>query len=1375
MKLSHPILFFTIAISSLIYGQENINEKFKFKYLSITDGLSQSSVLSILQDSAGFMWFGTRDGLNKFDGHSFKIYRHNSQNYEGISNSFIKSMIEDSEGNLWVGTMNGLNKYIPSKDTFEKFELATNDYGISNHEIWDIIQVEDGFLWLGTNYGLEKFDMTTGNTKRYLSDKTSNSISSNEIRSFMKDDKGLVWICTTSKIDVLNTKTNSYEHYEYPLGAFKEESSSYKPYLYQDKQGDIWLGYKNGLYILNRQIGLFEKFQISDGSISKINDEVRTIVQDRLGKLWVGTYNGGYVIDKTSASIVHFQHDKNDIKALSQNSIYDIIEDTKGDMWIGTYAGGVNYFDRSYDVFKHFSVGNNTSRLNYKVVSAIVEDENRNLWIGTEGGGLNFYDHKTGLFRYYKHKDFNSTSLSNDNVKTILKTKKGNLWIGTHDGGLNFCNPRKKPIVFKSYKNDVNDAGSLNNNRVISILEDHKTNIWIGTSGGGFSMFDSKTQIFLKIQDPLNLVGNYVHCIVKTSDKNTILIGGEKGLAKLNINTKKLKAIHYKEVSDAYSTNAVFCAFEDANKNIWIGTEGDGLYCYKSDIQKSIRYGVSNGLTNEVIYSILPEETNKLWLSTNHGLSRFDLQKNKFKNFDVKDGLINGEFNNGARIRLSNGTYMFGGTNGIDFFDSQNIEKNSFVPPVSITSVYVDNEEVSLSKDSVKEIVVDYDQNVFTFHFIALNYTQPTKNKYAYKLDGFNTDWNYIGNNKSATYTNLDAGSYTFQVKASNNDDVWNEEGVAVSVLVLPAPWKTWWAYILYVSFGFVGFYFVTKFSIIRINEKNELRQERIEKERMEEVNQMKLKLFTNISHDFRTPLTLIIGPLERMLADKLGDKFIQEQHGIMYRNASALLQLINQLLDFRKSESGKLKLNASKGNIVPFIEDVKLSFEELAKVRNINYNFKTSNKSIDLWFDKVNLKKVVFNLLSNAFKFTQDGGKISIKISVSEKKRPLQSNTKFLKIVVKDNGKGIPEKNIKAVFERYYQLGEDENTRGGSGIGLSLCKNLVKLHHGTIKVKSQEGVGTSFIVLLPFGNKHLSKQEIIPETFDTKDEKVGESPFVYNKELLQNHEQIVQEDQIDSNLDASRPTLLLVDDNSEVRSFIKLIFKEKHNVLEAENGSIALTIAKDKDIDLIISDVMMPIMDGVELCKRIKSDIITSHIPVILLTAKTSEDAQKQGFTFGADAYITKPFDAAVLELRVLNLLKSRSKLNEKLRKDIIMQPKELNVTSADEIFLQKAIDLVEDNLSNYDFSVNDFINLMGVSRSVLYRKLKALTNQSLTEFIRTIKLKRAAQLLIKSQMNISEIAFSLGFNDLKHFRKSFQKLFDELPSEYRKNNGLE
>lgn len=1374
MKLKRCIILLLLLLVCYIsFGQEQVKEhkNLKFKHFSLTEGLSQSSVLCILQDNKGFFWFGTRDGLNKYDGHDFKIYRYNSQDPQSISNSFIKSSLEDEHGNLWVSTMNGLNKYIPDEDRFERYKMANNDYGISNHEIWSIASAGNGYLWLGTNYGLEKFNTQNGQSIRFIALKESvNTISNNQIRTLFNSQDGNLWICNTGNIDVYNPKTNQFKHYKYPRSASKEKNLNYMPVLYEDASHNLWLGYKNGLFLFNKNRNEFEPYKIKSHSISEITEEVRSIHQDHLGDLWIGTYAGLYILKSNNSAIYHYTHDENDPNSLSQNSIYKIFEDSKGDIWIGTYAGGINYYDRSFDVFKHFSAGNNNSKLNYKVVSSIIEDPEQNLWIGTEGGGINVYNKKTGLFTYYKHSDMKPNSLSADNVKSMIRTRNGHYWIGTHDGGLNFLNPENHPFKFKKYKNIPSDTTSLSNNRVISLFEDRQNNIWIGTSGGGINVMDVVSQTITKVQDPLNAIGNLIYTISETSDKNILLIGGDKGIAKIDIKTKKITSIKYKENYDAYSTNAVLCIYEDADQNLWIATEGDGLYFYDQNSQKSIKYGMRDGLPNEVIYGILPADSNTLWLSTNHGLSKLNLSTHQFKNFDVSDGLISDEFNYGAYLKLKNGALMFGGTNGIDFFNPKSLKENTFIPPVSITSIFVNNKPFFPESSVNKQMTLKHDQNVFSFNFVALSYSQPKKNQYAYKLEGFDDDWNYIGNKKSATYTNLDAGEYLFKVKASNSYGVWNENGASVKVNILPAPWETWWAYLIYVIVLISILFFIRKYTLIRIHEKNELKQERLEKERMEEINQMKLRLFTNISHDFRTPLTLIIGPLERMLNQKIGDDFIQKQHEVMYRNASALLQLINQLLDFRKSESGKLKLNASKNNIVPFVENIKLSFEELARVRKINYTFHSSDEIIEVWFDKFNLKKIIFNLLSNAFKFTADGGEICIKLSTITKKRKLLNNSEFLKLVIKDNGRGIPEKSIKAVFDRYYQLGEDENTRSGTGIGLALCKNLVKLHHGKIKAKSIEGSGTSFSVFLPLGKEHLKENEIILESDDIK---INDSFYQNQPSFLIEESFSDTKDEEDVKIDKLKPTLLLVEDNAEVRLFIKGIFQKNHNILESENGKIALEIASNNDVDLIISDVMMPVMDGVTMCDKIKSNIITSHIPVILLTAKTSEEAQKQGYTLGADAYITKPFDAHILEIRVTNLLKFRRNLIDKFKKDIILQPKELTVTSADELFLQKAINLVEDNLSNAEFTVGDFINEMGMSRSVIYRKLKALTDQSLTEFIKTIKLKRAGQLIAQSQLNISEIAFDLGFNDLKHFRKSFQNMFNELPSEYRQNHS--
>ena len=1364
MKLKNNLLLFCLLLvfySSSAQDISSENQLLKFKQFSLAQGLSQSSVLCMLQDSKGFMWFGTRDGLNKYDGHTFKTYRYDYKDQNSISNSFIRSLFEDENGNIWIGTNNGLNKYLPSKDSFERFKHNENKSSLINNEIWSLASVEQNYLWIGTNGGLEKFNTTTKKSKHFKNDK---SVLKNHIRSLFKDSKKSLWICNRENILLLNNNKEEFLEISYPSTQVRKSTRNYAPVIYQDRNENIWLGYRDGLAIYNKEKKEFQHFKIELGVISSITEEVRDIYEDVFGNFWVGTYNGLYIINKERTSISHYIHDENNFNSLSQNSIYSIIGDTKGDVWIGTYAGGVNYYDRSYDIFKNYYAGSNNYKLNYKVISSLIEEPSGNLWIGTEGGGLNFLNKETGKFTHYTHNKYNSNSISTNNIKSIVRTKEGNLWIGTHDGGLNFLNPNKKPFVFKKYKRQPKNETSLSNNRVVSLFEDYKKNIWVGTAGGGLNMYNIENNTFLRIQDTSLFIGEIIYNIASTHNKDILIISGNKGLAKINVKTKEITPIKY-QIENESNTIVTLCAYEDRFKNFWIGTEGNGLFYYDTKTKKSVKYGTSEGLPNEVIYTILPDDFNNLWFSTNKGLSRFNLETHQFKNFDVSDGLIENEFNYGAKLKLKSKELMFGSANGIVLFNPDKITENSFIPPVYITSISVNNKPYFSGTDITKDIELTHNQNVFSFNFIALSYSQSDKNKYAYKLEGFDKDWNYVGNKKSATYTNLDPNEYVFRVKASNNDGLWNEKGQSISIKILPPFWKTWWAYLLYSILLITTLYLIRKYSLLRIHEKNELKQERLEKEKIEEINSLKLKLFTNISHDFRTPLTLIVGPLERMLKNKEGNSYVQKQHQTMYRNASVLLQLINQLLDFRKSESGKLKLKASQNNIVLFIENIKKSFEDLAEFREIDYSFKTTDKNLEIWFDVVNLKKVVFNLLSNAFKFTPNNGKIKIRISTTEKN---SRKGNFVKIEIKDNGKGIPKKNLNFIFDRFYQIERDESSRSGTGIGLALAKSVIELHKGSIKVKSKEKEGTSFVILLPFGKNHLTKEQIIKEADEIE-------TVSFYEEATINSLKEKSENEVDKKVEINPelPTILIVEDNPEVRAFVKEIFKVNHNILEAENGKDALEIAQNNSIDLIISDVMMPIMSGIELCGQIKTNIVTSHIPILLLTAKTSQDSQKEGYKTGADAYVTKPFDASILEQKVKNLLKTRQNLVKKFKKDIILKPKELEITSADEIFLKKSISLIEKNINNTEFTIQDFISEIGMSRSALYRKLKALTGQSITEFIRTIKLKRAAQLIAQTKRTISEIAFDLGFNDLKHFRKTFKKLFDELPSQYRLNHS--
>ena len=1351
MKLLKLFLFITINLVITSLKSQTGQNKFKnlkFKHFTTTQGLSQGSVIDIYQDKTGYIWFGTRDGLNKFDGSKFVTFRHNSENTKSLSNSWVTYIFQDSRKNIWIGTKKGLNKYNPKHENFVSYENWTDKESLTKDEIWAITEDENANLYISTSAGLAQINLNTKESHYYTQNKKdTNSITNNATRSIFNSNDGNLWICTTNSIEKFNTLKQSWKHYQYPKGSEQNSNKTNSPKIYADSKKNIWLGYNNGLAKYHPESDTFKTYYHQNEKVT--TKQVRTFCEDKFNNIWIGTYDGIVILDTQENKIVQIKHDENNPTSLSQNSIFKILKDKKGDLWIGTWAGGINYFDYSYDVFKHFSVGTVNKKLNYKVISSIVETNSGNLWIGTEGGGLNYYNKTTASFTYFKHKKNDKHSLSSNNVKSLIEDHAGNLWIGTHDGGLNYLNTSKRPYKFEHINFNFDSNLTIENARIIALLEDKNKNIWIGTVSNGLLFYSRKSKKITK----LNYSTKSVHAIHQSNDSNYLFIAGSQGLEKINIDTKIISKISL-EINNVKNQIYVHSVYQHADSTTWLGTEGEGLISYNPKTKSTYKYGVKEGLPNEVVYGILPDHENNLWLSTNNGISRINLETKKVKNFDEFDGLQGNEFNYGAFLKSKDGTLYFGGTNGLNYFDPSEIIENRFSPNVDIFKMRVSNKPFKTLTEKIDRIELTHKQNDFSFDFTALNFSQANKNEYAYKLEGFDSQWNYIGNKKTATYTNVDEGKYIFKVKASNNDQYWNEKPAGIKVIILPAPWKTVWAYFAYFLIISMITYAIYSFTKIRIKEKNELKKEKINRERIEEVNKLKLKLFTNISHDFRTPLTLIIGPLQRMIEKKMGNDFVQKQHITMQRNANMLLELITQLLDFRKSESGKLELYASYSNIVSFTKEIKMAFDDLAEVKNIKYKFVVTEKEINIWFDKIKMKKILFNLLSNAFKYTEEGSEINIHI---------KPDNDSLKIKITNFGENIPKKNLPYVFDRYYRSDQD-GFKTGSGIGLALTKSLVNLHKGTISVKSSTKKGTCFTVVFQKGDAHLKEDQ---KTFTTNDT---------NTLLDDNAIEVKENDRtsLDENLiKEDKQTLLIVDDNIDVRNFVKDIFSSNYKIYDAENGRKAVHLATHKHIDLIISDIMMPVMNGLELCKEIKTNITTSHIPILLLTAKTDSAHQKDGFQFGADAYITKPFDASVLEARVHNLINTRNNLISKFKKDIILSPKKLTITSTDEVFLKKCIQIIEENITDPTFNVDIFTKQMNMSRSVVYRKIKALTNQSITEFIRTIKLKKAGQLIKETKMHISEIAYEVGFSDLKYFRKCFKSQFNELPSNYRNKNA--
>ncbi|ADY53040.1 histidine kinase [Pseudopedobacter saltans DSM 12145] len=1332
----------------------SIPKDLKFQHFTSVNGLSQRSVIAIIQDKKGYLWLGTRDGLNRFDGHRFVVYKHDINNPKSLSNNNIHAIHQDQSGNLWIGTQNGLNRYNPSEDNFIRYKSDSNQKTITGNIISAIADVEKNIIWVATENGISAINTENNSITRIQKRKNNvNSPSENNTRYILSTKGHHVWICNTLYIDRYNIQTKQFTRFNYPKKVTSGIHVNGLPTLYLDHHNTLWLGNERGLAIFDQNLQEFVDFEFDNRTA--ITTAVRSITEDLNGNLWIGSYAGLYILSADHSSLKHVTHDDNNPTSLSQNSIYNITRDSRGDMWIGTWADGLNYYNRDNDAFKHILFGTTKNKLNYRVVSGIAEDPSGNLWIGTEGGGLNLYNRKTKTFSYYKNIPNDPNSLSANNVKAVIIDKNKNIWVGIHDGGLNFLNTSQKPYKFQNIDFNKGQNPSLKSYKVLTLCEDQNNNIWIGTLNAGLIIYDTQKKELYRIDKDIRTVMS----IVQTENPDVLLVGGSKGVETININTKKRTKITLGSIKKDDPDVYVNCLFIDNKNNYWIGTEGYGIYIYTPKINKIKIYGIKDGLPNDIIYGMLSDNNGNVWASTNNGISRINLQSNTIKNYNQADGLQGNEFNYGSFYKTKNKELFFGGTNGLTYFDANDIRINTFVPTVDINNIEVNNAPYSKITYLTPEIILKYDQNNFSIDFTSLSYLQPEKNEFEYILEGNDKKWNYVGSQRKAVYTNIKAGNYTFRVKGSNNDRLWSSKEATLHIKVLPAPWQTWWAYLSYLGVLVGIVFYIRRLILLRI-------KERKEKEKSEQISQLKLRLFTDISHDFRTPLTLIIAPLQKMVDEKQGDDVIQQQHNIMLKNAKMLLQLINQVLDFRKSESEDFLLQATESDIISFIKDVKSSFNSLAAKKNIDYQLLVNRNEIMVWFDHIKLKKVLYNLLSNAFKFSSDNSEIILELSLISRKVNIRT-VDFIKISITNFGDVIPQNELELIFNQFYQL-DNEKKDLGYGIGLSLCKRLVELHHGEISVESSETSGTSFNIFLKLGKDHLEQNERMSRVISSLQD---EQLFVIEENTTAKTSSLTEElytDQIENQ------TLLIVEDNIDLQQFIEKIFNRRYKVFTASNGKTALEITKENPIDLIISDIQMPSMDGFELCKNIKNNLLTSHIPVILLTAKTSTIHQEEGYYTGADAYITKPFNANILELRVSNLLETRAALIRKFKKDAILEPKNLTVTSPDEIFLEKAITVVEKNISNESFNASIFVVEMGMSRTVIFTKIKALTGQNLSTFIRTIRLKKAGILLEETEMNISQIAYEVGFNDLKYFRECFKEFFKVTPSEYKKNSSV-
>ncbi|WP_353137060.1 two-component regulator propeller domain-containing protein [Pseudopedobacter sp.] len=1345
--------FSFITVLSLIPNYTFAQPRLDFDHLTVENGLSQSSIFAIAQDKKGFMWFGSKDGLNKFNGHYFEVYRTGNSEKD-----YIVALQADQNGNLWIGTKKGLKKYIYSEDSF--LEIGADpkkNNSLDSYIINCIYQSPDNTIWVGTDKGLNKLINDDRNSFQQLSGKIE-GLEPGKITAIFQDRNKNLWLGTPKGLTKVSYKNGVYftNHQILSNNKSSEDITS----IVEDDENNLWLGTKSeGIINYNPDTKKVTRFyQIDNEKNSLINNNIRKILKDENGNLWIATLKGLCFLNPKQKRFTTYTHNPGNPKSLNHNSIYDICIDNQKSIWLGTYYGGVNVAYSKTTLFQTYRTESVRNSLSSNVISTIIEDK-ENLWIGTEAEGLNYFNKKSKTFTHFKHIPEDPNSLSSDLVTAIYKDTKGQLWVGTVGGGLNLLSSDGKSFIH--FKNKAGVNGTLSNNNVASILEDNKGRFWVGTMGGGLNILNPDTKTFTTYGNTKTstLSSNWVKVIFKDSKQN-LWIGTHDGIKLLREQDHAFKL--FSKENSGLTSNLITSITESAGGYIWIGTNYGGLNCFNLKNGEFSHYTTSDGLPSNNIMAIIEDNNHLLWISTDNGLSCFDIKDKTFRNYNKKDGLPGNVFNSNSCLKTKNGELYFGSFNGLVSFYPTNIQKNDSTYPVVFTGLKLFNEKVQTNADDgilkmniteMGEINLSYNQNTFTLEFSSLNLIKSFKNKYAYKLEGAKGDWVYTST-PAVTYTNLSPGSYTILVKSANSDGIWNQMPSKIRIHIAPPLWKTWWAYLLYVILLGIIAYLIVNSLISKSRLKRDLYYEHLENTRQQAHYQMQMDFFTNISHELRTPLTLIVGPLDNAVQEVPEDSKLRHHLNLAKKNAGLLLKLVNELMDFRKVEAGQMKIHPSWHNLPNFIRNIFEFFTNEAVSRHINYQLKVDNITEDYFFDKDQLEKVIFNLLSNAFKFTPDSGSVRVRVS---------QETNFLTIIIEDDGEGIPEENVQNLFTRFYQIETQGYRKNSSGVGLALAKAIIEMHHGSIAVESDslpdiDGFKTKFIIKLPLNLPTITSESVSESKseFITVNKMIAEEgPFSPVQTISQNSD--------------SKLTVLLVEDNNNMRAFIREEIAHLYQVIEAENGEQGLEIAKEVIPDIIISDSMMPIMDGLELCRQIKTDEATAHIPVILLTAKSEDSNKLEGLETGANVYITKPFNTKWLLLNMNNLMVAREAIRQRFSKKISLEPNDVEMTSGDERFIEKLISIIENNMESSDFGVATLTQEIGMSKNVLYRKVNALTGLSVGDFIKSIKLKKAAILLKKKHLPISEVAFYAGFNDTKYFGKEFKKHFGKSPSQYR------
>jgi signal transduction histidine kinase/ligand-binding sensor domain-containing protein/DNA-binding response OmpR family regulator len=1359
MKLYlHILLKVQLLFMLLIFGHEaTAGNTYYFSNIGLKDKLSQLSVLQIHEDYKGYMWFGTRNGLNRFDGNEMKVYKHQNMNENGsLADNHITAITESKDHLLWVGSMQGLTSIDLTNNKTTPFH--SYKYSLLNGGTRALLSDSGGRLWIGTPNGLCTFNEKDRsfhpiNLKGHLENRS--------ISSLMETTSRHIWIGTEKNgVYRYQPKTQEITHYstDNPLHRLSDNSIAY---IYEDTHKSVWIATKNGgLCKYNPDTGNMQYFNTGNSSLTTNN--IRTIVQvDQ--NLFIGTFDGLFVMDINSEKISIVSHEGKGKGQLSHFSIYSLCTDRSKGLWVGTYSGGVNYYSMYNNRFT-LHEPTNYIRADLGIYGQMTSYAGDKLYISTEGSGLLEYDVRKKTYQCYRY--HNRSQIKGHNIiKSIVADHSNKLLCGTAEGEVFIFDPSTKQ--FKEYF-------SLHQNiSVYAIHHDRDGGLWLGTSKGNIGLLyldkDKKLTTQFRIkgqQQPYTFPS--MRCMLALGDDIFLLGTRNNGLIRFDAKKNEMLAFT-KEGSGRMHLpcNYVASIVKDARGNIWIGTFGGGLCQYNDKVGIVKTVNQEDGLKSDEIYMIVPDAKNRLWLSNGNCITSYQPSTGNIHNYQV-DIVGVQEFSPNSGIRMPNGDICFSASNGFISFNPDHLRLNTYCPPIVLNNLSInnkwitpdDNNVIDKSLDDVETLRLAHNQNNITISYCALNYSYPQQNQYAYRLVGHDKEWNYVGNRHEAYYTNLSPGEYVFELKAANNDGIWNKNVKKLSIVVTPPIWATWYAYLFYIC-AIAGILFLI---LYYINKKRALEQalfyEQKEQKQQNEFHQAKMNMYTSFSHELRTPLQLIISPLESLINDHAFNLETKNKLELIYNNSQRLLLLVNQLMDLRKSSSGKMQIKVGQYDLYAFINEIYRAFKNIANDKGIELTYNQENNHLTAWFDKSLFEKILFNLLSNALKNTPLQGKITISIDPidllksddipQEMISRLSYTTNLYRLRISDNGQGIPEEEIYKIFEPFYQSSTTLPTGIGSGIGLSLTKSIVQLHHGVVWARNNIDGGATFNIIFPIDKECYTAEDIIEKTSNNLVQDVIPPTHRLKIDIDQEYK------------------VLLVEDNHDVRTYIRDCLKPYFTVLEAENGKVGLEIAVNELPDIIISDIMMPEIDGIELCRQIKEDMQTGHIPVVLMTAKAMVEHIIEGYDIGADDYIVKPFSIDVLIHRIKNILETRKKLKNAYGKRFSPEVLGGDLSSSQDQFMQKLFETIEKNLSNPELNIDFICKEIGVSRSNLYKKLRTVTQLSPIEIIRDKRLEVATKLLLKTDYSILDIAVQTGFSSQAYFSKCFKMVYNCSPTEY-------